>query len=118
MFSDDNRSPTVSMGNTGGQKPGWLFVLPWSLRESGGVNHVVKNLIRYFRDGSEYAPHLLVTSRLEESDCAAVSQMIGEISLDIWPPIDDRRPVRALLSFVYRFPGRYIALHRIVNRNN
>ena len=99
------------------QKPGWLFVLPWSLQETGGVNQVVTSLIRCFREGSEFVPHLLVTSRDEKSDGTPVVGKVIPFFMDLWSPVDNRHPIRSLLSFAYRFPKRYFALRSIVVRN-
>jgi glycosyltransferase involved in cell wall biosynthesis len=117
MLADDERSAKFSIGNTAGQKPGWLFVLPWSLQESGGVNQVVKSLIHSFADDSEFLPHLMVTTK-QGSDWAVDSAVTGQFSLDLWSPIDFRRPIRAVLSFLWRFPWRYIALRRVMYQNN
>jgi len=104
-------------GSASAQSPGWLFVLPWSLRETGGVNQVVKSLIRCLKDGSEFTPQLLVTSQVAACDDAALdAEEISQFSLNLWSPINGRQPVRALLSFAYRFPYRYTALRRLVAR--
>jgi glycosyltransferase involved in cell wall biosynthesis len=105
------------MGNTTAQKPGWLFVVPWSLREVGGVNQVVKSLVLRFREGTEFVPHLLVTTR--DTKAAQVGpEAIAPLYLEVWSPVDERHQVKALFSFVGRFPGRYKALRRMVVRQN
>jgi glycosyltransferase involved in cell wall biosynthesis len=118
MLADDGGSATAPVGNKAEQKPGWLFVLPWPLLESGGVNHVVKSLIRCFADTNEFSTYVLVTTRQEELDYDLGSPVTSQFSLDIWPPIDFSHPLKALISFLYRFPWRYITLRRIVSRNN
>jgi glycosyltransferase involved in cell wall biosynthesis len=37
--------------------------------------------------------------------------------MDVWSPLDNRHPIRSLLSFAYRFPKRYFALRSIVVGN-
>ena len=105
------------MGNTTAQKPGWLFVVPWSLREVGGVNQVVKSLVLRFREGAEFVPHLLITTRDTKAEQAG-PDTIDPLYLEVWSPVDRRHRVKAMLSFVARFPGRYKALRRIVARQN
>jgi glycosyltransferase involved in cell wall biosynthesis len=99
------------------QKPGWLFVLPWGLEETGGVNHVVKSLIQRFRDGGEFEPHVLITCRLHGIGRTSGADG-GPTCLDLWSPVDANHPARSVLSFVYRWPGRYRKLWRILDRDN
>lgn len=106
------------MDNTITQKPGWLFVLPWSLREIGGVNQVVENLILCFREASEFVPCLLVTTRDTKNERIEVPETIEHFSLDLQSPVDARHPVRAFFSFVCRFRQRYKALRRILVHKN
>lgn len=74
--------------------------------------------MRCFREGGEFAAHLLVTSPDEKSDGGPASQKVVPISMDLWSPIDNRHPIRSLFSFAYRFPGRYSALRAVVVRND
>ncbi len=105
------------MGNTTAQKPGWLFVVPWSLREVGGVNQVVKSLILRFREGAEFVPRLLITTRDTKAEQVG-PEAIEPVYLEVWSPVDRRHQVKAIFSFVARFPGRYKALRRVVARQN
>ena len=113
MLAKVNRAEPVMTG----QKPGWLFVLPWSLGETGGVNQVVKSLIQRFRDGREFAPYVLITSRDHRSTVGPETD-ICPICLDVWSPIDVRHPARSILSFAYRWPNRYRELRRVILRDN
>jgi glycosyltransferase involved in cell wall biosynthesis len=40
----------------------YLFVVPWTLTEVGGVNQVILNLCRQFESGDKYSPKILVSS--------------------------------------------------------
>ncbi len=95
---------------------GWLFVLPWSLEDTGGVNHVVRRLIRYFRAGGRFSPQLLVTSLAAKAADETVPDAVKHISMDISTPLDHQHPIRALLSFVYHFPSTCRQLRHIVNQ--
>ena len=114
MLANANRSVT----NASAKAPGWLFVLPWALRETGGVNQVVKSLIQCFRDGGEFLPHLLITSRAQESGHPSGVVGLDPMFMDLWSPIDAWHPVRSMLSFVYRWPVRYRELRRLIARDN
>jgi glycosyltransferase involved in cell wall biosynthesis len=101
------------------QRPGWLFVLPWALEESGGVNQVVRSLIQRFQDGSDFEPHVLITScGNETASASAFGTAPSSIYLDLWSPLDAMHPRRSMLSFAYRWPGRYRKLQKILDRDN
>jgi glycosyltransferase involved in cell wall biosynthesis len=95
--------------------PGWLFVLPWSLREIGGVNEVVKALIREFREDTAFSPRLLVTTEQPESKTDRKTEWIETDHLNLWSPIIREHPARGLISFVYRLLHRCSVLLRIIN---
>jgi len=38
-----------------------MFVLPWSLEHTGGVNEVVKSLMQCFREDGVFSPLWLIT---------------------------------------------------------
>src|SRR5262250_2930283 len=85
--------------------PGWLFVLPWSLRPIGGINEVVKNLFVQFRDGGVFSPQLLIGSEGSEGSESvgkADEELIKPYYLALWSPVNHQRPFRALFSFVLR----------------
>jgi glycosyltransferase involved in cell wall biosynthesis len=104
--------------NTHQPVPGWLFVLPWSLRHIGGVNQVVKSLIIQFREGGVFTPHLLTGSEESLPSGTAEQELIEPFRLDLWSPVDHKHPFRALISFAYRLPYRCWALHRIIRQHN
>ena len=105
-------------GNAHTAAPGWLFVLPWSLRHTGGVNQVVKSLIAEFRRDGVYSVSLLSGS---DGSLAETSPEPGSIKLhrlDFWSPVNHRLPVRGWISFVARLPHRCWAMRKIVRRQN
>jgi glycosyltransferase involved in cell wall biosynthesis len=110
MLAHANRhSPTFET------RPGWMFVLPWSLRASGGVNQVVRSLVQELRGRGELVPYLLVTSSAEVPD-AQDAQDLDTVCMDLWGPIDKRHPVRAMFSFLVRMPARCRELRKLVRR--
>ena len=48
------------MSSSSGERPGYLFVLPWDLHHVGGVNQVVVNLWRELERGGSMEPLLMV----------------------------------------------------------
>jgi glycosyltransferase involved in cell wall biosynthesis len=110
MLAHANRySPTSE------PRPGWMFVLPWSLRASGGVNQVVRALVQELGGRGDLVPHLLITSTTEVGDTQD-AQNFGTVFMDLWGPIDKRHPVRAMLSFLGRMPARYRELRKLIRR--
>ena len=118
MSSNNYSGPRAPRKKSGQALPGWLFVLPWSLRHIGGVSQVVKSLIQQFRDDRVFSPHLLVRSEETESAGTGEQGLIKPFCLNLWSPVDHQHPFRALFSFVYRLPYRCWVLHRIINRHN
>lgn len=97
---------------------GWLFVLPWSLEDVGGVNEVLKNLIRRFRHGGAFVPHLLITDERLRPACSAAAAFIQADYMDLWPPISNEEPVALPRSFLLRFPHRCWKLGKIIRQHN
>lgn len=120
MNLTESAGPNMSLSESDNAKPGWLFVLPWSLRlvAGGGVNEVVKALIHEFRNDGKFSPHLLVSSEEPESGPVAGREAIKPFLLNLWSPINHEHPVRGLISFLFRLPLRCWALRRILTRHN
>src|SRR5882762_3855991 len=118
MRSNANSGPGGPLDTSDQATPGWLFVLPWSLRHIGGVNQVVKSLAVEFRDGGLFSPQLLVSSQESESGDNAEQKLIKPYCLDLWSPVDHKHPFRALVSFVYRLPYRCWRMRRIIDQHN
>jgi glycosyltransferase involved in cell wall biosynthesis len=117
--STDHTGSRAHLDKTNLSTPGWLFVLPWSLRliAGGGVNEVVKSLIVEFRDGGVFCPHLLVGSEAPESGPVSGPELLKPYRLNLWSPVDHQHPVRGLISYVYRLPYRCWAMRRIIRRH-
>jgi glycosyltransferase involved in cell wall biosynthesis len=98
--------------------PGWLFVLSWSLRHTGGVNQVVKSLIGQFRSGGTYCPHFLCGSKDSMPSASADPDPINALHLDIWSPVNHERPLRGWISFIVRLPYRCLVMRRIVRQHS
>ncbi len=120
MNSIEDSNSTAPPHKSDRTAPGWLFVLPWSLRliAGGGVNEVVKALIREFRNDGVFTPHLLVSTEEPEGGPTAGPEVIKPFLLNLWSPVNHEHPVRGLISFAFRLPYRCWALRRIIKRHN
>jgi glycosyltransferase involved in cell wall biosynthesis len=98
-------------------KPGWLFVLPWSLEETGGVNHVVRSLIGCLQDSSEFEPAILITSHARGTSRVSGTRIKAHW-LDVWSPVSAQHRLRSLFSFVRRWPRRFRELTKIIRMAN
>ncbi|HEY2645790.1 MAG TPA: glycosyltransferase family 4 protein [Candidatus Acidoferrales bacterium] len=94
--------------------PGWLFVLPWSLRHTGGVNEVVKSLIIEFRSDGTYCPYLLCAP---DDSMITDPDLINPLFLDFWSPVDHEKPLRGWISFIARLPHRCWTMRKIIRRD-
>jgi len=93
-------------------KEGFLFILPWALRHSGaGVDEVVGNLVREVRRDDRMQPLLWASEALESQPCEIVWA-----SKPLIEPLDDQRPIRAMLAFLVRLPVDLLRLTLVVNR--
>jgi glycosyltransferase involved in cell wall biosynthesis len=118
MRSNDSRRASGSHDTPDQALPGWLFVLPWSLRHVGGVNEVVKALFVQFRNGRVFTPHLLVAAEESESDGSDALELVSPYHLALWSPVNHQRPFRALFSFVLLLPYRCWVMRRFINQHN
>jgi glycosyltransferase involved in cell wall biosynthesis len=90
-----------------------LLVLPWHLHHSGGVNEVVKSLLRNVAASGEFNSLILVTS----SDLDAKWDAAQPFSTFYEPlpgPLERPRRIRSLLSFLYRLPSRLLRLRKLL----
>lgn len=107
----------VSLNGHESQRSGWLFVLPWSLRETGGVNEAVKSLIRRFQAASIFTPYVLISSQEHCSDAAGLA--IDEPQcLSLWTQRGQHHRLRTALSFFLQFPARCRKIRQVVERFN
>lgn len=97
------------------ERPGWLFVLPWSPEHVGGVNQVVKNLYREFEQRQDYRPLLLVPDWT-----AATAEPAGYAGFDSWllrlrvPPA--AQSAGLWLRYALSLPGDLLRLARWLRR--
>ncbi|MDN5848806.1 MAG: hypothetical protein L0H63_04090 [Nitrococcus sp.] len=56
--------PPVDVPHALRSKPYFLFGLPWDIHEVGGVNEVVRNLIRELNRDGRFTPLLLMVTRI------------------------------------------------------
>jgi len=78
----------------------YLFVLPWSVTATGGVNEVVLNLYRHFETGGVYTPKILVTSwhRVRSSDPRGQGRYVDYMRFR--PPIVSSAPVVSMAKWL------------------
>jgi len=79
---------------------------------------VLKSLLDYFCDGGIFSPQLVSGSNESLSIGSAEPKQIRSYRLDLWSPLDPQRPIRALFSFVYRFPRRCWTMRRIIREHD
>lgn len=96
--------------------PGWLFFLPWSLRDTGGVNQVVKSLILEFHRGGMFCPYVIDGAEGPQTPNTREADLIEPLRLDLWSPIDHNHPFRAWSSFLYRLPHRCRMLRKLIRK--
>ena len=118
MHSGNNSASHRTPDTSDRAAPGWLLVIPWSLRSIGGVNQVVKSLIVEFRDGGIFFPHLLAGPDEPASNRGARQELIKAHLLDLWSPVDHKHPFRAWFSFLYRLPLRCWVMRRMIQQHN
>jgi L-malate glycosyltransferase len=118
MRSNDSNGPSGALDTYDQAAQGWLFVLPWSLRDIGGVDQVVDSLVGQFRDGREFSPQLLVGTEESASGGTIEADLIKAQYLPLWSPVDHQHPFRAPFSFVYRLPYRCRVMRRIIDQHN
>ena len=98
-------------------KASCLLTLPWSPRKPGGVNEVVKSLIRHMAADDEPAPVVLVTSLSEQSaewDRAQPYPIFyQELGIPFYGP-----GFRSCVSFLLRLPKRLSSLRKIFRERN
>src|SRR5262245_8269643 len=78
----------------------YLFVMPWSVTDTGGVDQVVLNLYRHFQTGGVYTPKILVTSwhRVRSPDSRDQDRCIDYLRFR--PPIVSSAPVVSMAKWL------------------
>ncbi len=87
------------------------FIIGWPVANLGGVNEVVRNLVREFASSGQLDP--IVIEVLEGSAEPAGIPEIPCIRLPLPTPYHPLRPLRAFLSFCFRAPALFWRLHAI-----
>src|ERR1700752_1720269 len=103
----------------GCSKPGFCFVLPWSFAIPGGVNEVLKNLIREFATHSDigYTPMAMElgwASADRHNSLLEIPEIIARVGL----PYNPNSPLRALAAFLLHLPADLAQLSRIARSKN
>ncbi|MBV8570307.1 MAG: glycosyltransferase family 4 protein [Acidobacteriaceae bacterium] len=87
------------------------FVLGWPYTNLGGVNAVVRSLVREFSNSGPLAP--LVMEVVPSSVHGASLDELPLLRIDLLPPYDARRPWRSFLSFCVHLGPHLWRLRRI-----
>jgi glycosyltransferase involved in cell wall biosynthesis len=90
-----------------------LLVLPWHLRHSGGVNEVVKSLLRHLAASGQFNSAILVTS-LGSDAALDAAQPFSTVYESLPGPLELPRRSRSFVSFLYRLPSRLLRLRKLL----
>ena len=93
-----------------------MFVLPWSLEHTGGVNEVVKSLMQCFREDGVFSPLLLITGERPIPNSTRKLEIIKTHFVEVSSRWWDRYPALARLFFVAGLPFRCWKIWRILAR--
>jgi glycosyltransferase involved in cell wall biosynthesis len=99
-------------------KASCLLTLPWSPRNPGGVNEIVKSLIRHMFAEGEPAPAVLVTNLSEKSAEWDSAQTYPIFYQELGIPFYGPARVRSCVSFLLRLPARLSQLHKLFRERN
>ena len=99
------------------RRHGYVFVLPWELQLSGGVNQVVINLDREMRQAAEVEPLVLVNNWPFLRPVEKVVDGRQTIYVRMWSPWSDRGSVIALLKWIVASPLWIFDLLRLCRRH-
>jgi glycosyltransferase involved in cell wall biosynthesis len=91
---------------------GCAFVLPWDLREVGGVNEIVKNLFAEFERSKRYRPIVLINDAAHAVPSEQEVAGRHTIYLRIRPPWDRTAPLRNALAYLLSLPATLTRLWR------
>ncbi|MBI3792688.1 MAG: glycosyltransferase family 4 protein [Gemmatimonadetes bacterium] len=94
-----------------------LLVLPWGLRQLGGVNEVVRRLATSLRASPGWDARVLVTREADRIDRVTTEALPVEY-LALAGPFDGRSRFKAMLSFVRRLPDRLGRLEAALRRDD
>jgi glycosyltransferase involved in cell wall biosynthesis len=95
------------------ERPGYLFVLPWSLAGIGGVNQVVYRLYQRAASGREIRPWLLVTCWEKLKDGGYVTG-VRQMHLRLRSPWEEGWRVKEIAGFLLALPSSLWILARFL----
>ncbi len=95
------------------------IVVLWPLDPEGGVNEVVKNLLRQFTTRTDlmFQPLVLELSWAHKQEDEAIPG-VRRTYLRLHPVYLDERPLRSVLSYLLNLPRELIALSRLAKRES
>ncbi|WP_319574696.1 glycosyltransferase family 4 protein [uncultured Desulfobacter sp.] len=99
-------------------KPGYLFIVPWSLDSIGGVSQVVENLILQMKKDNIYNPILMINSWDDVIIRKEKIKNIDHFFFRIRSIYNNKRPIRNLLGFFLFFFSEFYTLHRFLKVHN
>jgi hypothetical protein len=100
------------------KRPGYLFVLPWTLTHDGGVNQVVLNLYREFEAAGEFAPKILVTSWTHVRPLTTIEHGNSIAYLRVRPPIVWDSPYTSVAKWALRLIPELSHIARFIRASN
>jgi len=101
-----------------GARETFCFVLPWSFTLNGGVNQVVRNLMRAL-DEEQHREPMALELRWDPpmSDGRLPGTAIKHVSLKLRPAYIAEKPLRSVLAFLASAPRDLLILRRLVKRH-
>jgi len=91
--------------------PAQAFVLGWPLNNMGGVNEVVRNLIRQYQSAGEIAP--MVIEAADQPSSYTTDEGTTVIGIPFPVVYDAGRPLPSLLKFLVRAPSFLMKLRAL-----
>ena len=109
--------PSLEVGNAVSRQPGYVFVLPWDLHHTGGVNQVVVNLHREMLLAGEIKPLILVSKWSAFRPVEKIIDGRRTVYLRLWPLWTKRGSIVGLLKCVLASPVWIFDLLRLCRRH-
>lgn len=95
-----------------------LLIVPWSLQATGGVNEVVKSLIRGMRSAQDWNPVVLVSTLSTRSPEWDARQDFESLYLELPAPDGMESKLRSYTSFLFKLPFRLWRLRKLATAYN
>jgi glycosyltransferase involved in cell wall biosynthesis len=105
--------PSPKVGKAISRPPGCVYVLPWDLHHTGGVNQVVINLYREMLLAGEIEPLVLVNISSAFRPIEKVTNGRHTVYLRLWSPWSDRHPILGFLRWILASPVWVVDLLRL-----